>query len=537
MIDFSSIPDKNEEEIKPQTSGGIDFSSIPDKAEQNPSDVVRQHLDNKFGQDLMKKGVIEAEREKIRKEQYPTIGERAVGAAKTFSQYVPPVFAYDMGKQIGGAIPSIANAVTHPVDTALKVGDVAGGAIDNFSKTVKDPINTAADAYESIKSEVPNAVESMKSHPEQVAAHIAGLVMLGGEDALKAGKGGIDALKGLGEEGKVLLPKAKALEGIAKEGKAATELEPLSKDGNVASGEYRSAHQIDTKVASPVTEIGDDTLSSFTEEFKKQYGYPALKSKEVNKLKSIMSNPDADVTIYRASPKNELNNGDWVTIDKDYANDIKNQNGGKVYTHTVKASDLLYPNTIDGFNDLPSLNKWGAFQYKSPTLSKVSGGLEQEALKYRTPEQFVGRYRGSATQYGEYNPSMRKFGTTEQSARISDLGIDPELDVTIYRGVSDGSKKLTNAKIVDGDFITTDRLSAESYAGKDNVISKKVKAKDLIHDFPEEFNKNKPFETGAEFIYSDSKNKLIKYTDRELTDIWNKAHEETNIGGYKEVKQ
>ena len=135
---------------------------------------------------------------------------------------------------------------------------------------------------------------------------------------------------------------------------------------------YRSAHQVDTKTSSPITKISEDTLTSFTDEFKRQYGYPSLKSKEVNKLKSIISNPEADVTIYRASPKNELNSGDWVTIDKTYANDIKRQNGGKVYTHTVKAQDLFYPKTLEGFKELPSLNKWGAFQYQS---SKVKSQL------------------------------------------------------------------------------------------------------------------------------------------------------------------
>jgi len=160
-----------------------------------------------------------------------------------------------------------------------------------------------------------------------------------------------------------------------------------------------------------------------------------------------------------------------------------------------------------------------------------SDPLVEEARKYKSAEEWVSTYRGSATQYSGYNPNIRKFGTTEGSERISDLGVDPELDVTIYRGVSDGNKKLINAKIVDGDFVTTDSMSAESYAGKNNVVSMKVKAKDLIHDFPDEFDSNKPFGVGAEFIYSDNKNKLIKYTDKQLTEIWNKANkvDETSV--------
>jgi len=158
--------------------------------------------------------------------------------------------------------------------------------------------------------------------------------------------------------------------------------------------------------------------------------------------------------------------------------------------------------------------------------------LIEEAKKFKSADEFISTYRGSATQYRDYTPQLRKYGTTEESARISDLGINPELDVTIYRGASDGNKKLANAKIVDGDFVTTDRLSAESYSGKDNVISKKVKAKDLIHDFPDEFDAKRPFEIGAEFIYSDSKNILIKYTDQQLTSIYNQAHAK----GVEEVK-
>jgi hypothetical protein len=127
---------------------------------------------------------------------------------------------------------------------------------------------------------------------------------------------------------------------------------------------YRSTHQVVSKNTSPITEIDKKTLESFKDEFKRQYGYPALKSKEINKLESIINNPEKEVTIYRASPNKELNSGDWVTIDKAYANDIKRQNGGNVYSYTVKAEELFYPKTLDEFKELPSLNKWGAFQYQ-----------------------------------------------------------------------------------------------------------------------------------------------------------------------------
>jgi len=159
----------------------------------------------------------------------------------------------------------------------------------------------------------------------------------------------------------------------------------------------------------------------------------------------------------------------------------------------------------------------------SRSSNQAKGTIEpllQEARKYKSADEFKNFMRGSATQYGDYNPSLRaKYGVTDEATRISDLGVKPDLDVTIYRGVPDTAKN----NIVDGDFITTDRLSAESYAGRDSVVFKKVKAKDLIADYPSEFDKNNPFTIGSEFIYSDSKNKLTPLTDSQLTNIYNQA--------------
>ena len=145
--------------------------------------------------------------------------------------------------------------------------------------------------------------------------------------------------------------------------------------------------------------------------------------------------------------------------------------------------------------------------------------LATEAKKYNNPEDFISKMRGSATQYTDYTPELRKYGISKDDFRITEKGVDPELEVTIYRGVPN-----TKTKIVDGDFVTTDRMSAESYAGRNNVISKVVKAKDLIHDDPGNFDPKNPFFTGAEFIYSDSSNKLTKFTDKQLTDIYNESH-------------
>lgn len=227
-------------------------------------------------------------------------------------------------------------------------------------------------------------------------------------------------------------------------------------DSKVEVGTYRSVHQIDKTQTTSITNLEENTLNTFVDEFKKQYGYPALKTRELNKLKKVMSNPEADIKIYKASPVNELNNGDWVTIDKSYANDIKKQNGGKVYTYTVKAKDLLYPNTLEEFNNLPSLNKWGAFQYNDPNLKlattqpavekipvedvemevqKIYSELENAGLNI-TPEKV--RYtpnidrvdeklaRGEQLNPDEFNKGMQEYVNSTGKTEVID-GVQEEL--------------------------------------------------------------------------------------------------------------
>lgn len=65
-------------------------------------------------------------------------------------------------------------------------------------------------------------------------------------------------------------------------------------------------------------------------------------------IKKIKNNPDADVTIYRASPKKELNYGDWVTFSKTYAQQEAGD-VGKVYKYKVKARDVYFAG--DDFNE------------------------------------------------------------------------------------------------------------------------------------------------------------------------------------------
>ncbi len=138
-----------------------------------------------------------------------------------------------------------------------------------------------------------------------------------------------------------------------------------------SSFSYRGSHQIEN--AKSITELN---LNDIKNKIIELDGYLTNQAqKDLNKLKKILNNPNEKVTIYRASPVNELNSGDWVTTDKSYAKNVANNNGGKVYSYEVDANELYYP---DNVNDLPSLHRLSSFQYNENTQNNVKYSLSNE---------------------------------------------------------------------------------------------------------------------------------------------------------------
>jgi hypothetical protein len=96
----------------------------------------------------------------------------------------------------------------------------------------------------------------------------------------------------------------------------------------------------------------------------------------------------------------------------------------------------------------------------------------------------------------DYNPSFRANAPIGQNLTTYDItaNIKPDEFVTVYRGVPKGTKSIN-----DGDFVTTNEQLAKDYAGDGVVISKKVKAKELLDDI------NEPLL--EEYIYRSAKQK------------------------------
>jgi len=161
-------------------------------------------------------------------------------------------------------------------------------------------------------------------------------------------------------------------------------------------------------------------------------------------------------------------------------------------------------------------------QAKATVSVDHTAALKAEALKYKSADEFVNHYNGSATQYGDYNPEMR-VGGIANGKRLNEVGINPNKEVTIYRGIDDLSGKVKR-QINDGDFVTADYDSALAYTGSPkDVVSMKVKAKNLITDDPENFASD-PFYIGSEYIYSSKYNAPKPLNKQQLTDLYNQAH-------------
>jgi hypothetical protein len=127
-------------------------------------------------------------------------------------------------------------------------------------------------------------------------------------------------------------------------------------------------------------------------------------------------------------------------------------------------------------------------KYKVTSIGTVDGTriIDVEIIEQEPKRDSVDAYADKAEPepkerstglFNEYD-SERADEITAESTPLTDLGFDPEEEITIYRGVPDGVDSI-NA----GDWVTTLPQLAKDYAGGGGkVISSKVKAKELLAD-------------------------------------------------------
>lgn len=90
-------------------------------------------------------------------------------------------------------------------------------------------------------------------------------------------------------------------------------------------------------------------------------------------LLKIKGKPDTLVTIYRASPKNELRSGDWVSLSQSYAKGESLSEGTKVNSFKVKASDIKWAGD--------SLNEFGYYPDNTRQLTDIWNKANKKTRK------------------------------------------------------------------------------------------------------------------------------------------------------------
>ncbi len=144
---------------------------------------------------------------------------------------------------------------------------------------------------------------------------------------------------------------------------------PVSKiDPLIAEArKYKSAEVTDYGMSHRPTEVGvrsfdliekvDGDQMIPKDMYTQWYGSRGTKAdlESIAVLKKIKGKPEASVTVYRASPKESFNNGDWVTFSKTYAQEHATGNKTKVYSKVVKAKDIRWAmDDINEFGYYPS---------------------------------------------------------------------------------------------------------------------------------------------------------------------------------------
>lgn len=185
----------------------------------------------------------------------------------------------------------------------------------------------------------------------------------------------------------------------------------LKKQKEIVEEDYRLSHRPTETGANASNISSTGSIPSDVYEHPEWYFSMSEKSyqESFNVLKKVRNNPEAEVKIYRASTKNELNEGDWITLSKTYAeehNERSLDSKGKVYEYTVKAKDIQFAgDDINEFGYFPQEKKIAPIKEKAMTaipiaknINEMSNLTNNNSMNYNTNESIGeenGRQRSS----------------------------------------------------------------------------------------------------------------------------------------------
>tara|TARA_R110002126_G_scaffold197150_1_gene345078 strand:+ start:421 stop:2088 length:1668 start_codon:yes stop_codon:yes gene_type:complete len=207
---------------------------------------------------------------------------------------------------------------------------------------------------------------------------------------------------------------------------------PAPPAGSGILSDYASQHQAPTRDGgAPAFNLAgdiypDDIYSSKAVQYYGT-GSDTMDKETMRLLQSLRGSPDADVTIYRAVPRgvDNLNAGDWVTVNKQYAKDHgESALGGDfdVIEKNVKASDIFTNgDSIHEFGYDPSSPSLPAPRNAAEAVAKDVLGLRAAGRASEVTDEMMA---AADDQYMYFNTPI-DMGVAERVRRSEDMGADP----------------------------------------------------------------------------------------------------------------
>ena len=166
--------------------------------------------------------------------------------------------------------------------------------------------------------------------------------------------------------------------------------------------------------------------------------------------------------------------GGWLVETPDGAKFLKDDKEATLYLGMVG---------IDYDNNFMRKDGRG-YRISQPKFGGVKTVDLQEMLRAKNVDTFTAKQANPSSRnqtgiFNEYDPE-RRLGEDSNAAEttpLSELGFDPDEDITIYRGVPEGVTEIN-----PGDWVTANEQLARDYAGGGDVLSQTVKARDLKGD-------------------------------------------------------
>ena len=177
-------------------------------------------------------------------------------------------------------------------------------------------------------------------------------------------------------------------------GRAVRATEGLPVGMSIKDVSYRGSHTApSSEFGAPLHDLSQMYPADVYSEKAAQYYGSGNKKADIeafNLAKRVRGNPDAEVTIYRAVPKNaditNINAGDWVTLTKDYAKghgEAVLGNDYKILSQKVKAKELwTNADSIQEFGYQPeSLTQQVPTPIETPTYSDPFGNTIGSSIR------------------------------------------------------------------------------------------------------------------------------------------------------------